>query len=522
MLLLEKDKVTLFSTIAKSDLVVDGAVFTENKCTPLEGTTPDDNAQFNGGAIHVQSKGNRLKLLNNTRFVGNKAATDGGALHVVAYARAEVDACVFARNIAGDNGGAAHFTVWSTGKFSGGCSFGGNQATRKGGALSATGESYLSVAGSLFEPLPPQSEYNPTDEPRPNKSFQYGGATYLRCSEGKVKANRKFVGNVAQKDGGGIYALSADEGLEFEIVEEDTILTVERAVEFTENKAQFGTGGAIYIRREPVSESDPAYLTIGGEGTSGAKVSFSKNVAGVGLDSQEPTTVGGVVAINAATVKIEHARFSENRVTQLEITNDASYQPDSIVVSRCTFIGVGEAGKAECGITIEGVVNTLPKLSSLVAGKHTIYGIMLDRSRAKLSKARFWANEIDVWSEGSGKKEIKLCDFDGVWTPAGVSPSMCGVHVTDTYPHGETSVELSNFCGHRFPLGRIAVSYGYSGISAMRVLAQRNWWGSPQGPYDPSDDRPQDGLHNNNPQGDYVSNAVDYRDWLKTQHYIPP
>ncbi len=45
------------------------------------------------------------------------------------------------------------------------------------------------------------------------------------------------------------------------------------------------------------------------------------------------------------------------------------------------------------------------------------------------------------------------------------------------------------------------------------IDAQQNWWGSPTGPYDPSDDRASGGWYNPAGQGNPVTDRVDYRNW---------
>ncbi|MCX6033149.1 MAG: right-handed parallel beta-helix repeat-containing protein [Chloroflexi bacterium] len=49
--------------------------------------------------------------------------------------------------------------------------------------------------------------------------------------------------------------------------------------------------------------------------------------------------------------------------------------------------------------------------------------------------------------------------------------------------------------------------------SGVIIDAQQNWWGSPTGPYDPSDDRASGGWYNPAGKGNPVTDRVDYRNW---------
>ena len=57
-------------------------------------------------------------------------------------------------------------------------------------------------------------------------------------------------------------------------------------------------------------------------------------------------------------------------------------------------------------------------------------------------------------------------------------------------------------------------AYGVRNDSPGVIIdAQQNWWGSPTGPYDPSDDRASGGWYNPAGQGNPVTDRVDYRNW---------
>ena len=61
-------------------------------------------------------------------------------------------------------------------------------------------------------------------------------------------------------------------------------------------------------------------------------------------------------------------------------------------------------------------------------------------------------------------------------------------------------------------------NYGISNEVTEVVAAERNWWGDPSGPYDPSDDILTGGWYNPGGAGDTVSDYVDYDPWSLEIH----
>jgi len=57
-------------------------------------------------------------------------------------------------------------------------------------------------------------------------------------------------------------------------------------------------------------------------------------------------------------------------------------------------------------------------------------------------------------------------------------------------------------------------NYGiYNATSTITINAEKNYWGDPSGPYDPSNDTATGGLHNPSGLGDRVTDHVDYDPW---------
>lgn len=115
------------------------------------------------------------------------------------------------------------------------------------------------------------------------------------------------------------------------------------------------------------------------------------------------------------------------------------------------------------------------------------------------------SGKTDVDASHESYLVVQHCDLDG----RGACPG--GLQVSaDSH---KSWISHSNIRGHT----SFGVSFPWQ-PSGPRVSAQHNYWGSWNGPHDPSN---ADGWQNYNPGGDFVSDGVDYRHFKRKPFSVP-
>ena len=174
-----------------------------------------NNSAHHGGAVYV-SQNSTLSLSEN-RFLGNSADIVGGALAAFINNTLTLSENIFANNSGGHYGGGALYVRQSTLHLNGDA-FTGNRAQSSGGAILCLNSSILNVHES-------QRLWN-------NQAVHGGGIAALECDlqfsgivfesneayfggglytdQSQVSGQATFIKNVANTDGGGIFAAKSD------------------------------------------------------------------------------------------------------------------------------------------------------------------------------------------------------------------------------------------------------------------------------------------------------------------------
>lgn len=113
-------------------------------------------------------------------------------------------------------------------------------------------------------------------------------------------------------------------------------------------------------------------------------------------------------------------------------------------------------------------------------------------------------NNSATWFDSVFRMGIRLNYANGTITNNSIENNSYGIYcenLVDPEVHGNNIANNDD--------------YGmYNDDSTITIDADYNWWGDDGGPHDPSDDRLTGGDYNWNPDGDKVSDYIDYREWL--------
>lgn len=273
--------------LAGGTLVISNGLFKENKATSngggafylnggnaiVTGGSIELNEAQNGGGAYIA--GGELDISNGL-FSNNKAAVNGGGAFVEG-GNITMSGGSFDFNRANDNGGGIYLTGGSL-TMNGG-SFKNNSAVNDGGGAY--------VSGGDFELNGDNASFN-------NNYATNGGGVYL--TGGKPNLYKGLlIGNIALKDGGGIY-----------IDKQQVTLVPKGEVLISQNKAgynQFGELGTLIGRG--------AGIFIGGESGAEASFSVSKESEGVVLiTGNQAKDFGGGVCINRGNFLVDGSNIT--------------------------------------------------------------------------------------------------------------------------------------------------------------------------------------------------------------------
>lgn len=308
-----------------------GAVYIQSGQLKAEGTQinfTQNEAQYSGGAVYI--RGGALNITGDSVNIdGNTASQDGGAIYVSSGASLTFsgnNSVITANTVSDGNGGAifasgdkATVTVSGTG-----AEFSSNSAGNgHGGAILAGGRAQVSIGGGAKF----------TD----NTSYR-GGAIYLARSTGTATSLRltgstaiDFSGNTASQDGGAIYA------------DTKCVITVQPEVNFSQNIAMNGSGGALWTSEasqlpegtlnftgnsashtssQPKTEGSGGAIYVGGSASSSTTLGNTRKYTFTGNSA---TRYGGALCTYSSDVAFDTYTVTEKNTALLGGGFVASY-----------------------------------------------------------------------------------------------------------------------------------------------------------------------------------------------------
>ena len=284
--------------------------------------------------------------LNNATFVGNKAATRGGALYIsnadetLSARYNTVTSCVFENNTAVSGGGAAALFSGDSAMPEGAtayftdCIFTQNTAENTdddsyGGALYVHRKSTLQVDSSLFEQndakteggalyLSGESKATVINSEFLSNTSGAGGAVSVRSSKLSA-ADSSFDKNVSATNGGAIYvSYVGDSALNSDVTLDNCVFTQNSAVKYggafyaseheVEKDTRVITSDSSIYEKNSAQKGGAAYITAGVEAYfSGDQFKQNRATSASGDD-----TNGAALYITDSNVKIDGASFTQN------------------------------------------------------------------------------------------------------------------------------------------------------------------------------------------------------------------
>ncbi len=221
-----------------------GAIYTEAARLNIDNCIFENNQAENGGAIRIGFPNNitiddknAYVTISNSTFRNNKASSQGGAISM----------------------GVARAGLLDTLRLEN-CDFDGNSAANEGGAIAAISKSdRLFIQGGSM---------------KNNVSKSQGGAIYSANFGGFSMDGTVVTGNTAT-NGGAIYVNNVN-SKDNPISEE--VVSISGSTEITNNKAENGSGGGLYIEKEvTVNVADGAKLYNNTASTMADDVYTSRN-----------------------------------------------------------------------------------------------------------------------------------------------------------------------------------------------------------------------------------------------------
>jgi predicted outer membrane repeat protein len=459
------------------------------------------------------------------KFIYNKTDNDsvipeskrrGGAFMMKGiWSEATFEKATFNENSAHEDGGAAYFVGMATGVFRN-CTFSNNEAKDDGGALQVTGYASLEVHDSTFE--------------RNIASGHGGGGIHITTNADCTLRGQNIFAECKAPSGGALHVRNAS-------------LEANGRVLFSANEATTGDGGALYawVTKDPgtpgeggvdgpctvVLKAPPLFVGNIAEGSGGAIAvyadkppNFTPYKLSFHLEGyeNEPATVSGNEARTLDDTGVRHAG--------LWVYEAHPRAGTEIYVRRSVFGGHRLVGGNETACTVIGAGPVVFPLAACRILNSKFYknrtSILLRKVRCHLDFLKIHESDrVGVAAQAargsvrhsivasSGQVDIDLSQGSNVVI------EHCELNGHATFPGGlqvsadsrESRISQSNICGHT----NFGASYPWV-PSAGRVYAQHNYWGSPNGPHDPST---ADGWENYNPGGDFVSDGIDYRRYKK-------
>ncbi|CAM9458195.1 unnamed protein product [Ectocarpus sp. 8 AP-2014] len=313
-----------------------GAIYVEASVVTFDKISFWNNvADGDGGALFV-STNSELSWSGETSLVGNRAGSDGGALHVLS-SRVSWSGKTSLSNNTASNGGALYMEL-SHGSWSGETSFVGNVADSSGGAIEVYEGSTVSWSGNTFFTSNTGgnggavyvsfdgnvSWSGDTSYVGNTANVSRGGALFLRqSSHGTWSGDTRFSSNTAVDDGGALFLGESNVYWSGETIFSENVagfdggaafaqdagdLSWSAATTFLENSCQ-GSGGAIAVQGDVfITPGAPLVTSFEGNsaGDAGGAVFLSSTsrgpvFVGVNFASNNSSRGGAVYAVSSGT-----------------------------------------------------------------------------------------------------------------------------------------------------------------------------------------------------------------------------
>lgn len=341
---IENGRLTLTNSIFNntSSSTYGGAIFIGSNAYP----TTITNVRFintqsaNGGAIYIDKTSNRATLTNTT-FTDSTASAYGGAIYTLAPLTLDVNTADEPfTNIEATLGGGAIYSASKTDLTINSIHdliFRDYNVENYGGAIFSNANLIFNMGTNKVSFI--------------NNTAKYGGALYLDGNEITSSpvtslSNMVFTDNTATDDGGAIYSLN------------DIILRLNN-IQFTNNKASTGYGGAIYTTNQLTS--DNTNYTNNQAGSTGGAI-YTKgrlNIDNNIFNDNTATSGGAIYQFEGTSTNIGNSNFTNNKATNTTNGDGGALYLDTLNTgSQVTLTNLNfnanDAGRYGGSIYIEG------------------------------------------------------------------------------------------------------------------------------------------------------------------------